>query len=408
MVASTSPAVLGVSYGTSAVSARAEQLPEGAKVEGGEDEAPVKELNPIELRNVGEKLTTLFEQYRSDRRILELRWLRNERQYLGIYDPEIEKELSVNRSKAYPRLTRIKCISVLSRLMNLMFPGNERNWEIHASPDPDMTPEDVKEAIENAQKKDQEKGIQTTVDLPYAMAAMQTWAEDHAETLTTLIDDQLQELGGDQTYDFIALNREVLRQGIIYGPGLLRGPFARETKSTKWVMDPTSKTPKAQKTTVYKPVFEFLRCWDFYPDLSAKTFAEMDGYFTRHVMSRAQIKKLSRRTDFMTKQIDSYLSAHQMGNYRPQPFETELRAMGVKVNVNEMKTETSKYEVIVWHGQLSGAFLQMCGVKVDQDKLSDDMDAEVWTIEGNVIKCMLNPWAELDVDVKTLHTLPIR
>jgi hypothetical protein len=144
--------------------------------------------------------------------------------------------------------------------------------------------------------------------------------------------------------------------------------------------------------------------WDFYPDLSAKTFTEMDGYFTRHVLSRAQLRKLADRPDFMKGQVDAYLSTHQMGNYRPQPFETELRAMGVKVNVNEMKTETSKYEAIVWHGQLSGAFLRMCGVDVDDDKLADDLDAEVWTVDSNVIKCSLNPWAALDVDVKTLHT----
>ena len=397
---SVSPA--GVSYGTSSVSAKAELLPPGIEVAG--DDPPVKKFNPDDLRAVGQKLNFLFEQYRADRRILELRWLRNERQYLGLYDPEIEKELSVNRSKAYPRVTRVKCISVLSRLMNLMFPGNERNWEIHASPDPDMKPADVKDALMEAQAKDQEKGIKSTMDLEYAMSAMQAWAEKHAEKLTTLIDDQLQELGGDQTYDYIALNREVIRQGIIYGPGLLRGPFARETKSVKWVLDPATKTSRAEKKTVYKPVFEFLRCWDFYPDLSAKTFTEMDGYFTRHVMSRAQIKKLSTREDFMPTQISTYLATHQMGNYRPQPFETELRAMGVKVNVNEMKTETSKYEVIVWHGQLSGAFLRMCGVEVSDDKLSDDLDAEVWTIDSNVIKCMLNPWAELDADVKTLHT----
>lgn len=394
----------GQSYGTSSVSAKAELLPPGVGVEAGGETAPVKELSSEDLRAVGQKLNFLFEQYRSDRRILELRWLRNERQYLGIYDPEVEKELNANRSKAYPRVTRVKCISVLSRLMNLMFPGNERNWEIHASPDPDMKPEDVKEAIAEAQKKDQELGVQPEVDLEYVMSAMQTWAEKRAEKLTTLIDDQLQELGGDQSYDFIALNREVIRQGVIYGPGLLRGPFARETKSVKWVLDPGTRMPKAEKKTVYKPVFEFLRCWDFYPDLSAKTFAEMDGYFTRHVMSRAQIKKLASRPDFMAGQIDTYLAKHQMGNYRPQPFETELRAMGVKVNVNEMKTETSKFEVIVWHGQLSGAFLRMCGVDVSDDKLADDLDAEVWTVDSNVIKCMLNPWAELDVDVKTLHT----
>ena len=62
--------------------------------------APVKRLDPDELKRLGELLNKLFMSYRSDRRILELRWLRNQRQYLGIYDPDVEKLLSPSRSKA--------------------------------------------------------------------------------------------------------------------------------------------------------------------------------------------------------------------------------------------------------------------------------------------------------------------
>lgn len=389
-------------YGTSVASARAELLPPGVTVGIGDD-PPIKKINPDELRMLGQKLDFLWQQYRSDRRIAELRWLRNERQYLGIYDPEIEKELSVNRSKAYPRITRVKCISVLSRLMNLMFPGNERNWEIKASPSPDMDIKDVKEAIQAQVKKDQEAGVQPKMDLEYVMAAIQTLADKRAEDLSTIIDDQLEELGGDQTLDYIALNRKSLQSGILYGLGVLRGPYARETKATTWSVDAQGNpTPKTR--TVYKPLFEFLKIWDFYPDMSAKTFADMDGYFIRVVQSRAQVRALADREDFFGDQIKVYLTNHLMGNYRPQPFEMELRAMGVKVNVNEMKTETSKYEVIVWHGQTSGSFLSMAGIDVPQDKLADDLDAEIWMIDGNVIKCVLDPWASLGVKVKTIHT----
>jgi hypothetical protein len=397
------PAASSDAYGTSVASARADMLPPAAEVETVGD-SPVKKIKPDELRMVGQKLDFLFRQYVSDRRIAELRWLRNERQYLGIYDPEIEKELSVNRSKAYPRVTRVKCISVLSRLMNLMFPGNERNWEIRASPSADMKISDVKEAIANAQKADKDAGVPPAqLTLEYVMSAVQTLADKRAEDLSTLIDDQLEELGGDQTLDYIALNRSAIRSGIIYGLGLLRGPYACLTKATVWEVGPDS-TPTPKTRTAYKPQFEFLRVWDFYPDLSAKTFDSMDGYFTRVVMSRAQVRDLARREDFFADQITEYLTNHQMGNYRPQPFETELRAMGVKVNVNEMKTETSKYEVIVWHGQTSGTFLSMCGVDVPKDKLADDVDAEIWMIDANVIKATLNPWEALGVKVKTIHT----
>src|SRR5579872_5724302 len=192
----------------SVAATNADLLPPKVTVGAGGD-PPVKELNPNDLRQVGEKLNFLFRQYVADRRIAELRWLRNERQYLGVYDPEVEREFAPNRSRAYPRLTRIKCVSVLSRLMHLMFPGNEQNWEIKASPNPDLTVEEVQEAIADAKKRDQEQGIPSQVDLDYIMSAIRDYVDKRAEKLTTLILDQLEELGGDQTLDYVQLNRKV-------------------------------------------------------------------------------------------------------------------------------------------------------------------------------------------------------
>jgi hypothetical protein len=385
-------------------SAQGEIDPPAVKVEGTGEETPVRRISSNELKQLGQNLDKLFRQYGADRRIAELRWLRNQRQYLGIYDPEVEKELSANRSKAYPRITRVKCISVLSRLMNLMFPGNEKNWELKASPSPSMEVKDVQQAVQDAMQRDQDAGIQPQVDNDYIMSAVQELANQRADQLSLLIDDQLQELGGDQTYDYIALNRKVVQSGILYGLGVLRGPYAREEESTVWTIDPQTRQPAPKTKTIYKPLFEFLPIWDFYPDMSAKTFTQMDGYFTRVVMSRAQVRRLADRPDFFADQIKEYLNKHAVGNYRPQLHEIELRAMGVKVNVNEMKSETMKYEVIVWHGPVSGQYLSLAGVDVPEDKMADDIDAEIWMIDSNVIKADMNPWRAMGVDAKTIHT----
>jgi hypothetical protein len=388
---------------TQAANAPGDLTPPAVKVQDATD-APIKSISPDDLKSLGQKLAHLFTQYVSDRRIAELRWLRNQRQYLGIYDPEIDKELSPTRSRVYPRLTRIKCISVLARIMNLMFPGNDKNWGIKASPSPDMSPDDIRQAIKDALKKDQEAGVQPVVDLDYALSAMQTLANKRADDLSTLIEDQLEEIGGDQSLDYVALNRKALISGLMYGPGLLTGPYAREVKSTVWQIEPISGQPMPMPKTSYKPVFEFLSVWDWYPDLSAKTLGSGDGHFERRVMSRSQVRELVNRTDFFGEVIKKYLTNTKIGNYRPQPFETELRAMGVKVNVNEVKSETSKFEIIIWHGPVSGEFLTLAGVDVPANKMADDLDAEVWMLDQNVIKCVMNPWKELGVDVKTLHT----
>lgn len=367
--------------------------------------APVSVIKAEDLKGLGDKLSSLFTQYVSDRRVAELKWMRNLRQYLGQYDPEVERELGVNRSRAYPRITRVKCISVLSRVMNLMFPGNERNWELQASPSPDLSPQDVLTAMQKLADERMAKGIETPLsDADVEMVVMEI-AQAKAEKLSTQIDDQLQELGGDQSLDHIALNRKVVQSGIMYGLGVLRGPFVTQTQKTKWGIDIKTGVPAARVTTQFKPMFEFLPVWDFYPDMSAKTLQSMDGYFIRVVMSRHQLRKLADRGDFFGDVIKKYLkTTGQQGNYKAQAFESELRTMGVKINVNEQKSETAKYEVIVWNGPVSGHFLQMAGVDVPEDRVADDLDAEVWMVDNNVIKADINPWRKINADVQTIHT----
>ena len=76
--------------------------------------ADVPEQPPItmeELAPLKEKYSALFDTFSNDRFHAERRWLRNLRQYLGIYDPEIERTLANGRSKAYPKLTRVKCLT---------------------------------------------------------------------------------------------------------------------------------------------------------------------------------------------------------------------------------------------------------------------------------------------------------
>jgi hypothetical protein len=374
------------------------------KVEDATD-SPVTQVKPEELRTLGQRLSKTFTQYSADRKLMEEKWLRNLRQYLGIYDPEIERELASTRSKAYPRITRVKCISVVSRVMNLMFPGNEQNWELRASPSPDMNPMEVQQAVMAEMQKMQAAGMQPQVDDEMVRIAVQELADERAKGLSRLIDDQLQELGGDQTADYVSLNRKVVQSGVLYGLGVVRGPFVREQDRTTWVMDEATKQPSPMVTTDYRPQFEFLPVWDYYPDMSAKNLHDGDGYFVRLVMSKQQLRKLANRSDFFEKVIKQYIGNKPRGNYKAKTFETELRTMGTKANVNdETATEDGKYEVLVWHGPVSANRLMEAGVDVADSKKADDVDAEIWLLGDHVIKAEMNPWKKLGVDVRTIHT----
>jgi hypothetical protein len=364
---------------------------------------PVRTLDSKVLTQLGGELKELFSQYSSDRRQTELKYLRNLRQYLGIYDPEIEKMLDPKRSRAYPRITRVKCISMLSRVMNLMYPGNEKNWELGASPSAEMDPKDVAQAVNELIQERTQDGVQTPPTEEIIDAAIQRLADKRAAQLSKLIDDQLQELGGDQTLDVVQLDRKVTQSGIMYGLGVLEGPYVRTEQKTGWVVSEDGQSYKPVTRDIRKPQFDFLSVWDFYPDMAGRSLPG-EGYFVRKVMGKSQLRKLADREDFFASEVKKIITQYPNGTYKPKEFETELRVMGTKAEINDQKKDPQgRYEIIVWKGPVSGQKLRDLGATVTDANLADDIEAEVWMVDGSVIKADINPWRKLGLTVQTVH-----
>jgi len=347
-----------------------------------------------QLRQLGQRLGQLFLEYERDRRLAELRWTKAARQFLGQYDPEVERTLDNTRSRAYPKLTRVKCVSMLSRLMNLLFPGTEKNWSVTCSKVPNLSEEDLQMVFDAI-------GLNSDPNIPLEdkiiELAIMEFAKERSHNLELEIEDQLQELGGDRQVDYVALCRKVLMSGIIYGMGVLKGPFARIQRQRTWKRNEAGQLV-AEAFDAYRPQYEFTSLWDYYPDMSAKYLHQMDGQFQRIVMSRHQLRDLADRPDFFKSVILKYLVEHPKGNYSRRPYEAEIKAMGAQMNVNDQQGR--KYEVIVWDGYISGHELKFAGIEVAEDKLSEQTEAIVWILDGEVIKCDVNPWVELDVNFK--------
>lgn len=378
------------------------------------EDAPVRTIDSAALRLLGGQFRALFDRFASERIPVEQRWLRNLRQYMGVYDPELESQLAENRSRAYPRLTRMKCISMLSRLMNLMFPGNEENWELNASPSPAMSPETVEQAVTEMLAERQAAAPPPAEGQPAAPVpitqdlleeAVRRLATRQAADLTDLLKDQLLELGGDQTIDWISLNRKVCDSGIKYGCGLLEGPFVRKVETSGWAVVGAGEYQPRTKTE-YKPQFDHLPVWDFYPDMSSRTLPG-EGYFVRKVLGRSALRKLADRNDFFGDQIKQVIINTPGGNYKAKSWETELRAMGTSLqadsNSSAQATGREKYEIIIWKGPISAQSLSTAGVEVPQEMMSDDVEAELWMVNNFVIKAEVNAWRKMGVSVRQIH-----
>lgn len=346
-------------------------------------------LNPSALASLAMSLGSKFTQYESDRKLAEQKWMKNARQYLGIYDPEIDASIDRNRSRAYPKLTRVKCVSMLSRLMNLLFQAGDKNWGIAPTAVPNLTMDDLQPILDQMFPQGSDEAQMPSDDK--IEEAIRTFAQTRADRLEIEIEDQLQELGGNKAQDYVALCRKVLASGIQYGAGVLRGPFVHEMNMRKWQVANGRLT--AVEYVAMRPRFEFVPLWDYYPDMAAKCFDQMDGQFLRQVMSRAQVLALKQRADFIAPQVDAVLRQCPSGNYKRKTFETDLRSMGAQMNTPS--TESGKYEAIVWEGFVQGRVLSDAGGDVPDGKLDDAVRAQVWMIDGLVIKAAMDPWASV-------------
>lgn len=373
------------------------------------------------VQRLGAMLYGRYKQYEYDRRVTELQWEKNARQYQGIYDPDIEREMDKNRSRAYPKITRVKCVSMLSRLMNLLFPVDDKNWTVAPSAVPNLDEEDLQGILDMLMPPPAPGADMTPIaaampggatpapapaptppDDDTIEQAIRDFAKKRARRMELEIEDQLQELGGARAVSYVALCRKVLASGIQYGAGILKGPFVVEQESRTWQLDAQGRL-KAQSKVSYRPRFEFCPLWNYYPDLSANIIAQMDGQFERIVLTRHQLLDLKQRPDFIADQIDLALRNYPEGNYVRRAYETELLYNGPQLNVTHISK--NKFEAYVWEGFVTGTELAAAGAKVAEKDMLSDLKATVWIVNDVVIKAALNPWSQLDptADLQMYH-----
>lgn len=346
--------------------------------------------DPAKVAALGALLASNFKTYENARRLQEMKWARNLRQFLGEYDPEFATLMNKDRSQAYPRITRVKCVSMVARLMNLLFPTSEKNWGISASPVPNLEVDDLNLVLQQAGQQAQQSGKQLTTD--DIEQAVWNFAVGRASNLEREIEDQLAEVGGNRSLNYVALCRKVLMSGVMYSAGVLKGPFTREQKQRRWV--PTVNGWVAEEFDAYRPQFEFVPVWDYYPDMTAKQFQQMDGQFQRMVLSKSQLRELADNKAFMGDVIMKVLADMPGGNYKEKQHETELRTIGVHTNAINVGN-TRKFEILIWDGFCGCDYLEACGLMMP-DSAGDMCDASIWMIDNIVIRADISPWVELE------------
>lgn len=340
-----------------------------------------KKALDITGETLANKIREKYESAKGQRTELEDIWLKDLRQYRGVYSPDVLEKMHPNRSRAFVRLTRTKVKTVDSRLSDFLFPANgDKNWSIAKTPIAQYTNDQMRQLATMLQQ-----GGQNVTPAQLQLLVDQT-ADERAKRMALRIEDQLTDL---RYRDII---KEVLHSGNLYGTGVLKGPMVNIKKQHKYSPSVEGGTWQMETVDNLTPFIESVSIWDIFPDMSATNIADCNFIIQRHKMPKYRLLELAQRGDFSGGTIKQYISNTELGDFEDQYYDLELQTLGGLNSPNTSTKESKKYEVLEFWGYLDANDLSECGVDIPDDKRAGaQIAACVWVLGDKVIKACLTP-----------------
>lgn len=318
----------------------------------------------------------------------EIEWLKDYRQYRGVYDPEILARLSKVRSRAFIRLTRAKVRAMTSSVFEMLFPAGDRNFMVAPTPVPDLDPK-VHTALMARALQDAQVPDASGIDKDGMLKLVREFADKAAKRAQDKLDDYLSEANYDTTA------REVMRFGHLYGTGILKGPTTETHVVSRWVEKPVGDqiVTEVVEEQVRRPGVECRPIWCVYPDRNAIDPESAEYFFDRHILNRAQLVRLAKRRGFDTKAILEHVIKYPDGDATAlEHWESELKMVGNRITQGPPR---NRFMLLERWGMLYGSRLRQIGIMEDPMRrpISDEeqYEAQVWILGNRVVRAVLNP-----------------
>lgn len=351
-----------------------------------------------ELSDMVSWIQSRFQRSKDSRHEDEERWLKNYRNYRGLYGPDVKFNES-EKSQAFVKITKTKVLAAYAQISDVLFAGGKFPIGIEPTPvvkggldavhfDAQGKPEEEKKEPKKSTVKRKE-----LIDLagPYsetldavkddlveggsgiASAIIYEPAKAAAKLMEKIIHDQLEESEGSKHL------RSMAFEMALFGHGVIKGPFAFDKEYPKW-----------NEEGEYDPLFETIakieHCsvWDFYPDPEARSMTEAEYIVHRHRMSRSQMRVLKRRPMFREESIDEAISLGP--DYQSEYWETILED-------NSTRSETERYEVLEFWGVIDSQIAEEAGIEIPEEfEGSDEVQINAWICNGQTLRLVLNPF----------------
>ncbi len=308
---------------------------------------------------LGAELYSRWDSWQTSRRLIEEEWLKDLRAYNQQNESDKEK-LSKFHSDIYIGITRTKCMSAYSRVVDILFQSKDKHWGIEPTPVP----------FDGV-------GQPKTEELQQYLDDMKL----RSERMETEIDDHLVEL------DYEEHVKSAILEACILGTGVIKGVTPTVKTETRWgqLEDGSWDITIEEKPF---PVMSSPSIFEVYPDPYATCSEDVSGVFERHVLTRSQFSALREDSRFDSKKIKSILDRTDRGNHTPVYHETERRSIA---NISETSGANSdRYDVLEYWGEVSGKLLELYCTSEDIDPTETYM-ANVWVCDSLALYARLSP-----------------
>ena len=361
------------------------------------------------LKAIINRLDLEAEQRVGKRDIVEKRWLNDLSQYHGRYTESLVKELTeARKSTLYINSTRPKTNTMASRLSDMLFPTDDRNWGIKPTPVPELTVE-AEEAAQRAadaetaaaadpDNQQLQQAAQDATQRTDVIQARMDEARKRARAMEEEIDDHLREA------KYSAQGRLVIEDASKLGTGIMKGPVIGERSRKAWqqqdrVDENGDVMEGGQGTGVFamqnvedpRPAFWRTNLWDFFPDMDATTIEDSEGNFERHLMNKKQLRRLAKQPGFdkdALRRLITMPAESSTPNYI-----ADIRSITGAYH----DSTTDRYHVWEYHGPLTldemrdiAVLMENDGILEDLEDLDvdplDEIEAVVWFCQGELLK----------------------
>lgn len=322
---------------------------------------------------------------------IESRWIEDINQYEGESTLPASKEYATESGsrgrETQPKvnLTRARTNMAAARIADMLFPANDRNWDIQPLTDR------IKSALSERAAADQVAGEHAQApgappqeqgqpaQAPAQPQNEEPTEKDKCDAMRENIRNQLD----DSWYS--EHGRRMIEDGTKIGIGVMKGPFTRVIKRKRFGFE-RSETGKmvAMLDIVeeHEPQCARVDPRFFYPEGVAR-MDDCERTFELHLMSRSAIKELAQQDGIDKASAELLLQRDpELGEVGKNLIEWNKRCV--------MKEATQgKYAVWEMHGILSKQELQALGLD-DLDTMDVIPVAEVWFCQGEVLRVSLS------------------